>query len=181
MEPVDLSVLLSAAPDDARDQQVLLELLQQAAHRALARERTSSLETGDLANDVYLRLSTGQGLQVADELHLRRLVARVTRNVLVDRARQRRSDKRGGAAVRVTYTERKLADDGVDVDVLTLHDLLGRLEQLDARTAEIVQLRVFGGVTAQETASALGLSRATVQSEWAFALTWLRKQLSDSD
>lgn len=155
-----------------------MTLLRQAAHRALVRERAGSIETGDLAGEVYLRLATGQDLAIDDMVHLKRLVARVTRHVLVDRARRRGAARRGADPVRVTYSERGLAEAGLDLDVLTLHVLLERLGQLDSRAAEIVQMRVFGGASAREVAEALEVSRATVQSDWAFALTWLRKQLA---
>ncbi len=177
MKPTEIHALLRS--DRPRDQQSLLQALRQAAHRALRRERASSLQTADLANEVYLRLVGGQALEVHDQAHLRRLLARVARHVLVDRARERRAAKRGGAAVRITYTERRLADDGLELDVLALHEALDQLGELDARVAQIVEMRVFGGCSAADLATALGVSRATVQSEWAFALTWLRKQLAD--
>lgn len=178
MADSDLSALLRRSETHIEDQEVLFELLRGSAHRALAREGGSSLETTDLAHEVYLRLATGQALEVSDAAHLRRLVARVTRHVLVDRARGRRADKRGGRDVRVTYTEEGLSAGELDVDVLDLHLALERLETLDVRAAEVVVLRVFGGAPAGETASILGVSRSTVQSEWAFALTWLKKELS---
>ncbi|MEN0064594.1 MAG: ECF-type sigma factor [Myxococcota bacterium] len=180
MDSYDLRALLSQGRDLPLSSSALLGVLQHAAHRALRRERANSLETGDLANEVFLRLVEGQSLSIEDHQHLRRLVAYVTRHVLVDRARARKADKRGGNLVRVTYSERDLAEDGVDIDVLTLHALLDRLATLDPRVAEIVELRVFGGSTAHEVAQALAISRATVQSEWAFALTWLRKHLGSA-
>ncbi|MEO0602475.1 MAG: ECF-type sigma factor, partial [Myxococcota bacterium] len=152
MERVDLQALLGRTDRTPAEEEALMTLLRTAAHRALARERPGSLETGDLAGDVYLRLATGCDLTIEDALHLRRLVARVTRHVLVDRARRRGAERRGADPVRVTYSERQLADDGLDLDVLALHALLDRLGELDPRAAEIVQMRAFGGASAREVA-----------------------------
>lgn len=178
MSPSDDVRALLTPSDDPEAQRRLSALLQAVAHRALRRERSGSLETTDLANEVYLRLAEDVGREIEDLPHLRRLVARVTRNVLVDRARTRNALKRGGDRVRVTWTEADHASDDLRVDVLALHHALEKLRALDPRAAEIVELRVFGGATATEAGDAVGVSRATVQAEWSFALTWLRKALS---
>jgi RNA polymerase sigma factor (TIGR02999 family) len=176
----DLHALLAASRDDAAAQQELEALLHDAARYALRREPGSSLETLDLANEVYLRLARDASRSLADRAHLRRLVSRVTRNVLVDRARRRGTHKRGGGLVQVTYTENELTSAPLQVDVMDLHAALERLRGHDARAADVVELRVFGGATAAEVGEALGLARATVQVEWSFALRWLRRTLSRS-
>ena len=177
-EPAPRDLLQRAAADPAAHH-ALLEALHRVAHVALARERHASIETTDLAHEVLLRMAGTDEVPLHDAQNLRRFVARVTRNVLVDRARKRNAAKRGGDEVRVTYTDAAHGTVGLEVDVLALHHALDRLRALDARTADIVELRVFGGASAEEVGGMLGVSRATVQNEWAFALTWLRKALSE--
>lgn len=178
--PQSLGALLRSSLDDPASQRALEALLTRMAHRALRGERQHSLETSDLAHEVYLRLAADGARDFEDPGHLRRFVARVTRNVLVDRARRRKAEKRGGQQVRVTYHEAEHVSGQLQLDVLALHQALERLHAVDPRAAEVVALRAFGGATAEETAESLGISRATVQAEWAFALTWMRKALSEA-
>ena len=112
-----LDHLLSASATDPDAQRQLTDLLAAAAHRALRRERHASLETTDLANEVYLRIASDRDRGIEDAAHLRRFIARVTRNVLVDRARTRNAEKRGGGQVQVTWTEADHATDGLQVIV----------------------------------------------------------------
>jgi RNA polymerase sigma factor (TIGR02999 family) len=106
------------------------------------------------------------------------VAARVMRRVLVDHARRRGARKRGGGLRHVTLDE--ALDPGareVSHDVLHLHEALERLAELDARGARVVELRVFGGLTADEAAAALGVSKRTVDSDWSVARMWLAREL----
>jgi RNA polymerase sigma factor (TIGR02999 family) len=98
--------------------------------------------------------------------------------VLVDHARTRLAEKRGGALQRVTLSDVGASNEP-DVDVLALHDALERLAALDPDQARLVELRYFGGLGIEETAEALGVSPATVKREWAVARAWLRRELGD--
>jgi RNA polymerase sigma factor (TIGR02999 family) len=106
------------------------------------------------------------------------VAARAMRRILVDHARRRGARKRGGGLRQVTLDE-ALQPDGRDqsLDVLLLHDALERLATLDARGAQVVELRVFGGLTAEEAAAALGVSKRTVDSDWSVARLWLAREL----
>jgi RNA polymerase sigma factor (TIGR02999 family) len=100
------------------------------------------------------------------------------RRILVDNARRRRADKRGGGWERVTLAGDEAAPDShKEIDVLALHEALERLAAFDPQQARIVELRYFGGLTIEETAEVVGISPATVVREWTIAKAWLRKDL----
>jgi RNA polymerase sigma factor (TIGR02999 family) len=106
------------------------------------------------------------------------VAAQAMRRVLVDHARSRLAEKRGGAMQRVTLGDADARASGdADLDVLALHDALERLATLDPDQAKLVELRYFGGLGIDETAEALGVSAATVKREWAVARAWLRREL----
>jgi RNA polymerase sigma factor (TIGR02999 family) len=100
------------------------------------------------------------------------------RQILVEHARSRDAEKRGGERQRVTLDERVAAGGPVDVDLLALEEALERLAAQDAAQARIVELRYFGGLTNEETAAALGVSPATVKRGWAVARAWLFRELT---
>jgi RNA polymerase sigma factor (TIGR02999 family) len=108
------------------------------------------------------------------------MAARVMRQVLVDHARRKRSDKRGGGATMITLggVSAASASKPVDVDVLDLDTALAQLAAVDERAARIVELKFFVGLTLEETATALGISHATVEREWAMAKAWLFRRLA---
>src|SRR5262245_2497948 len=101
------------------------------------------------------------------------------RRILVDKARARKADKRGGGWERVTLIGDKTPGAARDVDVLALDKALERLASMDPQQERIVELRYFGGLTLEETAEVIGVSTATVKREWAIAKAWLRAELSD--
>ena len=103
------------------------------------------------------------------------------RRILVDHARGRRRDKRGGGAVRVGLREGAALSPERDEDVLALDEALARLEARDARQARIVELRFFGGLNVEEVAEALGVSKRTVEADWTMLRAWLRRELSSDD
>jgi RNA polymerase sigma factor (TIGR02999 family) len=103
--------------------------------------------------------------------------ARIMRRVLVDAARARGADKRGGQAVRVSLSEAPERPPELGEDVVALNDALEALERIDARKARIVELRFFAGLSVDETALALNVSPQTVGREWTFAKAWLRREL----
>jgi RNA polymerase sigma factor (TIGR02999 family) len=100
------------------------------------------------------------------------------RRILVDHARSRRADKRGGVWDRVTLVEDQLADRAQEIDVLALHESLERLAAFDPRQERIVELRYFGGLTIEEVAEVVSISEATVVRDWTIAKAWLRTDLS---
>jgi RNA polymerase sigma factor (TIGR02999 family) len=152
--------------------------------RALARARLRSerpdhsLQATALVHEAYLRL-LGADTEAAwnDRTHFMVAAAEAMRRILVDHARARGREKRGGGATHIELGEADAARALDDDDILALDEVLPRLEALDARTADVVRLRYFVGLTVEETAHALGVSERTVKREWAFARAWLFRAL----
>lgn len=136
-----------------------------------------TLDPTDVVHECFVRLSSGDaqtGLQRAQFLSL---AATAMRHVLVDDAKRRRALKRGEDHQPVRLSSVHLAIDSPELDVLDLHAALSKLEELDERQARIVELRFFAGLSGEEVASLLGLTRRTVTNEWAMARAWLKREL----
>lgn len=152
--------------------------LRRLAAKYLRRERPGqTLQATALVHEVYLRLIPDRNLKWSDRAHFFALAARSMRQVLVERARARQTQKRGGAAIPVTLTDQILARSERPVDLLALDQALTRLAELDPKQAQLVELRFFGGLTVEETAEVIGVSVATVKRSWAFCRAWLRREL----
>ena len=162
---------------------VYAELHRQAA-RAMGRESPEhTLQATALVSEAYLRLIDQSRVQWRNRAHFFGVAAQLMRRVLVDHARGRLADKRGGGARQFTLGDADAASDepnDAGVDVLALHEALERLAALDADQARVVELRYFGGMTIEDTAEVLGVSPATVKREWAVARAWLRRELGTS-
>jgi RNA polymerase sigma factor (TIGR02999 family) len=158
---------------------MVYEDLRHLAHGMLRAERRHlTLQTTMLVHEAYLRLVGEAGSQPTDRLHFQRIAARAMRQVLVDRARARNADKRGGGSPPLSLDEAAAVGAIADGRVVAVHEALEMLEALDPPLAEIVELRFFGGLTHEEAAEALGLSPATAWRQWRTARTWLHRQLS---
>ncbi len=186
-QPPDLTQLLSAASGPNADPGAAERLfaavqreLRGLASGLMHRERPGhTLQPTALVNEAYLRLVGATDLRWEDRAHFFGVAARAMRQVLVDHARERAAAKRGGGWERVTLDERLNVLARADVDLFELDDALDRLAEKDARAAQVVELRFFGGLTEDEIAHVLDLSRRTVQREWWFAKMWLRHAMSD--
>jgi RNA polymerase sigma factor (TIGR02999 family) len=153
--------------------------LHRLAKRHMAGERPGHvLQTTALVNEAYLRLIDWRSVEWRDRAHFFGLAAQIMRRILVDFARARRREKRGGEAVRVSLSE--AADIGCEqsADLVALDDALQALEKLDARQARVVELRFFAGLSYEETAEALNVSVGTARRDWSFAQSWLFRELS---
>ena len=152
------------------------------AARAMRREGGEhTLQATALVHEAYLRLVDQRHVDWKNRAHFFAIAAQAMRRVLVDHARGRLAEKRGGGIEKVTLSDAAVgANDDDAVDVLALHDALERLAALDPDQARVVELRYFGGMNIDETAEALGVSAATVKREWAVARAWLKRELSDS-
>ena len=156
--------------------------LRQLARGQVARERGKTIQATDLVHEVFLKLLGGQDQAWENRAHFFGAAARAMRQVLVDRARMRGSLKRGGDHQRIEFGEDALAiDESDDSRVLALNRALERLEEIDARKAQIVMLRFFSGLTIEQTAQALGLSLTTVKDEWQFARAWLGSEMTRNE
>lgn len=154
------------------------EELRRIARRCMGRERPGhSLQPTALVNEAYIRLIDAQRVRWQDRAHFFAMSARLMRRVLVDVARAKSYQKRGGGAQRVTFVEELLADSEPTHDLIALDDALKALAQEDVRKSQVVEMRFFGGLTVEETAEALGVSRDTVIRDWQFSKTWLLREM----
>lgn len=164
----------------------LAPLVQTELHRLaqgyLQRERAGhSLQISDLVNEAYLRLIDRQAVQWQNRAHFFGVAAQLMRNILVDNARRRRYQKRGGKTLRVSLALAENEAPAANVDMLALDDALRVLAALDLRKSQIVELRFFGGLTEPEVAEVLKISPRTVRREWSVARVWLYRQLSKEE
>lgn len=157
---------------------VVYDELRMLAAAQLGRERPGhTLQPTALVHEAYLRMVGGEHTPWEDRGHFFRAAARAMRRILIEHARSRGRKKRGGGRVRVPL-EALGPPSWDDPDrMLALDEALRRLEGQDPRSAEVVQLRYFAGLSVRETAEALGTSERTVKREWAFARAWLRDAL----
>jgi len=173
---------MSRGQRDALDRLIpmVYDELREIAHRQLRNERSGhTLSTTALVHEAYLRLVNVNQVQWKDRAHFVAVAARVMRRILVDYARARSRDKRGGDAVRIPLTD--VPDIAVaDGDLLAFDGTLDRLVAINERLCRVVECRCFGGMSVDETAAALGTSPATVKRDWAFSRAWLNRELAGS-
>jgi RNA polymerase sigma-70 factor (ECF subfamily) len=136
------------------------------------------LQPTALVHEAYVRLVDQRQVQWRNRAHFFGVAAGMMRRILVDHARERLDEKRGGGLERVTLIADQIAAESKGVDVLALNESLERLAAFDPRQAQIIELRYFGGLTIDETAEVVGTSAATVVREWTIAKAWLRADLS---
>ena len=155
------------------------ELRRQAA-RALRRERANhSLQTTGLVHEAYLKLIDQRNIDLKSRSHFFALAGQTMRRILVDYARTRNRDKRGGGNESLPLEEIMLAGaDETNVDVIALDEALSRLAEFDPQQETIVELRYFCGLSLEEAAEVAGVSRATAAREWNVAKAWLYRELT---
>ena len=143
------------------------------------RERAGhSLQATALVNEAYMRLVDARRVRWQDRSHFLAMAATMMRRVLVDHARARLFQKRGGGAQRVTLVDTLAGSDERPHDVVALDDALEALARFDERKTRVVELRFFGGLTVEETAHVLGVSSDTVTRDWKLAKAWLTRELT---
>ena len=180
----DFTTMLGAARrGDRTAEQALIpvvydELLARA-RAALARERKNhTLQPTALVHEAWLKLFGGAPPPAADRRHFLALAARAMRQVLVDHARLHAAQTRAAGEGRVTLAEDAALLPEVSLDVLAVEEALARLEQLDPRQAQVVELRFFGGLSVDDVAETLGLSRRSVEADWTVAKAFLKRELA---
>jgi RNA polymerase sigma-70 factor, ECF subfamily len=171
----------NAPADDARLRADALFSLAYEELRRLASvlrrsERSHTLQTTALVHEAWLKLAGTPDIGAADELHFKRVAVRAMRQVLIDAARRRNAGKRDGAVV--TLDDQHAGTGGRAEWLIALDDALTRLARLNARQAQMVEARFFGGLDVLETARLLGVSEATVMRDWRMARAWLAGELS---
>jgi RNA polymerase sigma factor (TIGR02999 family) len=148
-----------------------------ARHQLRGERAGHTLQPTALVNEMYLRLPGVERLGWQDRAHFFAIAARLMRRVLIESARARKNHKRGGSAVRITVDESHLAGETPSRDVVALDDALQVLAEMDPRKSRVVELRYFGGLTLEETATVLGISSDTVMRDWKVAKLWLMREI----
>jgi len=156
---------------------VYRELRKIAAKYMRSDRREHTLQPTALVHEAYLRLVDISDIDWKDRSHFFAVAAIVMRNVLVDHARAHFAEKRGGHAQHISLEDAVELSNRNEIDVLSIDEALKELAKFDARQSKIVELRFFGGLTIEETASVMGISVATVKREWVLARTWLFREL----
>ena len=160
----------------------LIPLVYQELHRiacrCMAGEHVGhSLQATALVNEAFVRLVDGKAVAWNDRAHFLAVSARVMRRILVDHARARTYQKRGGDAVRVSFDEALAVTSAVEPDFVALDAALVALAKFDERKSRVVEMRFFGGLTVEETATVLNVSASTVMGDWRLAKAWLKREM----
>jgi len=186
----DITEMLAAWADgnqDALDRliAVLYPEFRRIARQHLGRRPGESLESAALANEVYLKLIGAGTIQCESRTHFLALCAQMSRRILVDHARRRRSAKRGGGALQVPLDEipdvinaEQLQAEAGGIEVVALDRALEALAAIDGRKSRLVELRYFGGLSVEEAAEVLGVSKETAKRDWRMARAWLYAELA---
>ena len=182
--PKSITQLLVAWGDGDRDALEQLVPLVHAELRRLARghlrgeRRGHTLQTTALVNEAYLRLVEQKQVRWQNRAHFLAIAATQMRRILVDYARRRQYQKRGGGAQQVTLAEAGALSDERAPDLVALDEALKSLAEVDPRRAQVVELKFFGGLNIEETAEVLKVSTTTVERDWTIAKAWLHKTLT---
>ncbi len=152
--------------------------LHRLAHRYMVREKVGhTLQTTALLNEAYMRLVDASQIEWQDRTHFFAISANLMRRILVDFARSRGYQKRGGNVVKVEFDAERMPSPQQGADLVAIDDALIALAEFDPREAKVVELRFFGGLSEEETAEVLGVSSRTVKRDWALAKAWLTREL----
>src|SRR5215469_10895820 len=158
---------------------LVYEQLHAAAHRYMAGERCGhTLQTTALIHEAYLRLVDIRHVKWQDRAHFFAVCAQLMRRILIDFARSRAYQKRGGAACQVNFDEGMVVTAHPDFNLVAVDEALNRLAEVDARKSKVVELRFFGGSGVKETAEVMKVSADTVMRDWKLAKVWLLRELS---
>ena len=157
------------------------EELRRLARRHMAHERVGhTLQATALVNEAFVRLIDVRQVKWQDRAHFFAMSSRLMRRILVDFARSKGYQKRGGDAQRVSFDEALVVAPEPGQDLVALDDALNALAAFDARKAQVVEMRFFGGLSVEETAEALKVSVDTVMRDWKLAKAWLLRELKES-
>jgi len=156
---------------------IVYDELRRLARRYMAKERRAqTLQATALVNEAWIRLAGAPSPCWKNRAHFCAIAAHAMRELLVERARARTAQKRGGSRVRVSLND-DIAAENAGMDVLSLNEALERLQTIDPQLSRIVELRFFGGLSIEETAASLNCSTATVKRNWRLARAWLRREM----
>ena len=157
---------------------LVYEELKRIAGKHLRRQhREHTLQTTALVHEAYLKLVNQEDARWENRVHFFAVAARVMRHVLIDYARARQSEKRGGECVKLSLDEAYHLSDEKQAEIIALDDALNQLAAMDEQKAKIVEMRYFAGMSNEEIAAALGIGTATVTRAWRTARAWLQTQI----
>lgn len=179
-DPSALISRLSAGKEGAEEALLPLvydELRSLAHHYMRGERRGHTLQTTALVHEAFLRMGGGGEVAVEGRSHFMRVAARAMRRVLIDHARRKLAERHGGGRSRESIEEVEILLGEPDVDFLALDDALDKLGEVDAHLAQIVELRFFAGLSAEEAASVLGVSVRKLQYDWRMARAWLKQAM----
>jgi RNA polymerase sigma factor (TIGR02999 family) len=158
--------------------QIVYDELRRLAHRYMSRENAGhTLQTTALVNEAYLRLAEVKDMNWQDRAHFFAVSANVMRRILIDEARARRAERRGGDNLTLALDEALDVEKREDLDLIALDLALQSLAQINQRQSQVIELRYFGGLTVEETAEVLKVSTDTVMRDWRFAKAWLKREM----
>lgn len=183
-QPQDISLVLKAWSGGDREaadklMPLVYDELRKVAAQYLRKERPDhTLQPTALVNEAYLKLVDITYVDWQDRAHFFAVASQVMRHILVDYARAKATDKRGGDVQRLALDEAISFSKEQDIDLLALDDALKQLAAFDEQQSRIVEMRFFGGLSVEETAVVLGISPATVKREWALAKAWLYRKIA---
>jgi RNA polymerase sigma-70 factor (ECF subfamily) len=156
--------------------------LRRIARHYMRRENPGhTLQTTALVNEAYFRLVDQKSVRWQNRAHFFAIAAKIMRRILLNYARDRRREKRGGGAVQVSLSEVAAVGEQRSDELIALDEAMQRLAAFDERKCRVVELRYFGGLSVEETAEVLGVSVATVDRDWKAAKAWLARELKDED
>ena len=182
-DPRELTTLLidwregSRTAGDRLFETTYAELRRLAAHYVAGERTGHTLQPTAIVHELYLRLFGSEPVRWQDRAHFFAVAAQQCRRILIDHARRRHANKREGDRQRVPLTEADELAIRSDEELLALDEALSRLQQLDERSARVVELKFFGGLTEEEIAETLAVSLPTVKRDWHFARAWLARQI----
>jgi RNA polymerase sigma-70 factor, ECF subfamily len=157
---------------------LIYDELRRLAHHYMEGQRPNhTLQTTALVNEAYLRLAGQTNPSWQNRAHFFAVAARAMRQILVSYARSQRAQKRGGGALKVELDEAAIISPEESKEIVALHEALEQLATLDSRKAQVVELKYFGGLSYEEMAEVLKISRVTVRRDWEFARLWLYTEL----
>lgn len=186
MDSIKITELLKA--HSSGDEKALDELMplvydkmhDMAHYRMMGEQDDHTFNTTDLVHEAYLKLIQFNRIDWENRAHFFGIASQVMRNILVDYAVKKKAQKRGGDWQRVTLGEGNISSEVNLEDILSIHQALERLAEIDKRQVRVVECRFFGGLTIEETAKALGISTATVSRDWKMAKAWLNRELEET-
>ncbi|MFN7939415.1 MAG: sigma-70 family RNA polymerase sigma factor [Bryobacteraceae bacterium] len=155
------------------------ELRRIAAHHMRSERPNHTLQPTAIVNEAFLQMMRGMDIDWRDRAHFLSVASNVLRRILVEYARQAKATKRGGGSPHQAIEDNQPASPASDFDrILDVHNALEELETTDPRSAKIIELRYFGGLTEQETAESMNVSLTTLRRDWQFARAWLAQRLA---